>query len=152
VVGARPFLIAWNIDLETPDREVARRIAKGVRERDGGLPRVQALGLFLAETGRAQVSMNLLDHRVTPLWRVWERVSELAAAEGVAIHDSELIGLAPSAAFEDVADHIGADERSHTAARVAEAAGWLRIRGFRPEMALEHRLAQVLGRDGQAPR
>jgi glutamate formiminotransferase / 5-formyltetrahydrofolate cyclo-ligase len=150
VVGARPFLIAWNIDLRTPDRDLARRIAKAVRERDGGLPRVQALGLFLEETGRAQVSMNLLDHRVTPFWRVWERVSELAASEGTEVHDSELIGLAPEAAFLDVAEHIGVEPGVERHARLAEAAGWLRMRGFRPDMALELRLAQALGEEDPA--
>jgi glutamate formiminotransferase / 5-formyltetrahydrofolate cyclo-ligase len=146
VVGARPFLIAWNIDLASDDRAVARRIAGAVRERDGGLPRVQALGLLLEDRGRAQVSMNLLDHAVTPLWRVWETVARLAEAADVAVVESELIGLAPLQAFLDVADHLGMPASAPLEARVSEAAKWLRIRGFRPDMALELRLAALASR------
>jgi glutamate formiminotransferase len=144
-VGARPFLIAWNIDLESDDVSVAKRIAGRIRERDGGLPRVQALGLALDDVGRAQVSMNLLDHAVTPMWRVWETVHELAGAEGVAIHSSELVGLAPQAALEAVADHIGTDPGKPAEARIGEGASWLRIREFQPTMALELRLAAAAG-------
>ena len=94
VVGARPFLIAFNIQLSTTDVAVARRIAARIRERDGGLPAVQALGIDLASQGCAQLSMNILDHERTPLWRVWEEAERLAAAERVSLLDSELIGLA----------------------------------------------------------
>src|SRR5215212_1425317 len=107
-VGARPFLIAYNINLDTDDVELAKRIARRVRESGGGLPKVQANGFAIAEQDRgdplpirAQVSMNLLDFRVTPLWRVWEAVRSEAAADGVELHESELIGLAPLAAFLD---------------------------------------------------
>ena len=106
-VGARPFLIAYNINLETADIDVAKRIAKLVRESSGGLPRVQALGLYLDDLGVAQVSMNLLDHSVTPIWKVWQAVAEAARAEGVELRESELIGLCPLAALVEVADHIG---------------------------------------------
>ncbi|HVQ22603.1 MAG TPA: glutamate formimidoyltransferase, partial [Candidatus Saccharimonadia bacterium] len=106
-VGARPFLIAFNINLESSDVDLAKRIAHRIRERSGGLPRVQALGLYLDDIQRAQVSMNLLDHTVTPLWLVWETVRGLAADEGVDVRESELIGLAPLAALLDVADHVG---------------------------------------------
>ena len=78
-VGARPFLIAYNINLESPDVELARRIARRVRESGGGLPRLQANGFFIEELNRAQVSMNVLDFRATPLWRVWETVRAEAA-------------------------------------------------------------------------
>ena len=141
VVGARPFLIAWNIELASPDVALAKRIAKAIRERDGGLPRVQALGLFLEESGRAQVSMNLLDFRVTPLWRVWEAVAALAAEAGVELLDSELIGLAPLAAFTGTADHLDVATDLPVQARMARAADYLRVRGFDPSMALELRLA-----------
>jgi glutamate formiminotransferase len=140
-VGARRALIAFNIQLSTTDVAVARRIAAGVRERDGGLPRVQALGIDLASQGCGQVSMNLLDHEVTPLWRVWERVGELARREGVSMLDSELIGLAPARALTDVADHIGVASGRSLQERVTEGATWLRIRRFEPSMALELRLA-----------
>jgi glutamate formiminotransferase / 5-formyltetrahydrofolate cyclo-ligase len=140
-VGARPFLIAYNINLESEDLELAKRIARRVRERSGGLPRVQALGLHLDDLHCAQVSMNLLDHTVTPLWLVWETVVELARAEGVEPRESELIGLAPLAALLDVADHIGADRTAPEEERIGRAADWLRIRAFDPSMALELRLA-----------
>jgi glutamate formiminotransferase len=140
-VGARPVLIAWNVQLETPDAAVARRIAARIRERDGGLAAIQALGFHLDEGGLAQVSMNLLDHVRTPLWRLWERVEELATSEGVAIHDSELIGLVPRAALADVADHVGITSRSDED-RLVSAAAWLRIRDFAIDRVLEIRLRE----------
>ena len=87
-VGARPFLIAWNINLASDDVELAKRIARRVRESGGGLPRVQANGFRVEEPerghpARAQVSMNLLNARTTPMWRAWEVVGELAAEDGV---------------------------------------------------------------------
>jgi glutamate formiminotransferase / 5-formyltetrahydrofolate cyclo-ligase len=145
VVGARPFLIAYNIDLESDDLDLAKRIASTIRERNGGLPRVQALGLFLADRGCAQVSMNLLDHTVTPMWRVWEEVGRLAAEGGTNLRDSELIGLAPQAALTDVADHIAVDQGLAVDERIGRAAAWLKFREFEPTMALELRLAQALG-------
>jgi glutamate formiminotransferase / 5-formyltetrahydrofolate cyclo-ligase len=141
VVGARPFLIAYNINLETRDVELAKRIARRVRESSGGLPRVQALGLYLDEGSCAQVSMNLLDHTVTPMWQVWQAVGELARAEGVDVRESELIGLCPLAALVAVADHAGVDGALPDDRRISAAAEWLRIRGFDPSMALELRLA-----------
>lgn len=139
-VGARPFLIAWNIQLDTDDLGLARRIASLIRERDGGLPAVQALGIPLAMLGCVQVSINLLDHERSPLWRVFERVRDLAAAAGTGIRDSELIGLAPLAAFLETADHIGVAELESREARVLAAAHWLAIRGATSDMALELRL------------
>ncbi len=145
VIGARPFLVAWNINLESQDVALARRIAGAVRERDGGLPRVQALGLALDELGVAQVSMNLLDTSVTPMWRVWEEVERLAAAEGVALRESELIGLAPQAAILAVADHAGVPAGPSLEERLTAGARALRIRGFTPDMALELRLTRTAG-------
>jgi len=142
-IGARRPLIAYNIQLATLDLTIARRIAGRIRERDGGLPAVQALGLELAAQGCTQLSMNLLDHERTPLWQVWERAGELAADEGVGLLDSELIGLAPVRSLTDVADHVGVPAGRPLAERLAQAAGWLRIRGFRPDMALEVRLDDV---------
>jgi glutamate formiminotransferase / 5-formyltetrahydrofolate cyclo-ligase len=144
-VGARPFLIAYNVNLDSPDIELARRIAGQVRERSGGLPRVQALGLYLDELGCAQVSMNLLDHTVTPMWRVWQAVQDLALADGVTLRESELIGLCPLRALLDVADHVGVDGEAADEVRITVAAEWLRIRDFRPTMALELRLAAARG-------
>jgi glutamate formiminotransferase len=145
-VGARPFLIAYNIELASNDVELAKRIARRVRESSGGLPRVQALGLFLEELGCAQVSMNLLDFTITPLWAVWEAVRALAENEGVELQDSELIGLAPLAALTAVADHIEAPAEAPVEERINAAAEWLRIRGFEPTMALELRLAAAMAR------
>jgi glutamate formiminotransferase len=139
-VGARPFLIAWNIQLSTTDAAVAKRLAGQVRERDGGLPAVQALGIDLASQGCVQLSMNVLDHLRTPLWRIWETVERLARVEGVSMLDSELIGLAPAAALTDVADHIGVASGRSLDDRVREAASWLRIRRYDPGMILELRL------------
>src|SRR4029079_2173338 len=87
-VGARPFLIAWNVNLDSDDIELAKRIARRVRESGGGLPRLQANGFRVEEPERgrpvrAQVSMNLLDFRITPIWQAWEVVAELAAEDGI---------------------------------------------------------------------
>jgi glutamate formiminotransferase len=143
VVGARPFLIAYNINLESRDIDLAKEIAKRVRERSGGLPRVQALGLFLDDLNCAQVSMNLLEFTITPIWRVWEAVGAAAAERGVALRESELIGLAPIKALLDVADHIDIDVGATDVERIMRAAVWLKIRDFDPSMALEIRLAEA---------
>ena len=121
-VGARPFLIAWNINLATDDVEVAKRIARQVRESGGGLPAVQANGFMIEELDAAQVSMNLLDFERTPLWRVWEEVEQLAEEAGVGLEESELIGLAPQAAFDGVAVHAGVPADAEPEARFAAAA------------------------------
>ena len=139
-VGARPYLIAWNINLDSADRDLAVRIARRIRESGGGLPRVQANGFMIEELGRAQVSMNLLDYEVTPLWMVWDTVREVAAEDRVDLAESELIGLAPLAAFLDVAGHAGASEADPIEDRLAAAAEYLRLRDFSPLQALELRL------------
>ena len=139
-VGARPFLIAYNINLDSDDVELAKRIARRVRESGGGLPKLQANGFFIDELDRAQVSMNVLDFGVTPLWRVWETVRAEAADDGVELFESELIGLAPVAAFLAVADHIEAPVSGPIDERLAAAAAYLRLRDFSPLQALELRL------------
>ena len=141
VVGARPFLIAYNVNLETDDVALAKRIAAEIRERGGLLPRVQAKGFYLDDLRCAQVSMNLLDFTVTPLWRVYEEVERRASDAGVPVRESELIGLMPLRAFTDVADHVGAPEGAPVEERLRLAAEWLRLRDFDPTMALELRLA-----------
>jgi glutamate formiminotransferase len=150
-VGARPFLIAWNINLDTSDVEVANRIARRVRESGGGLPAVQGNGFFIEELDAAQVSMNLLDFATTPMWRVWDEVASLAAEEGVGLRESELIGLAPQAAFDDVAAHAGVrglEASADAEARFAAAAAYLRLRDADPMMVLEQRLAAARGGHG----
>jgi glutamate formiminotransferase len=99
VVGAREVLVAYNVWLDTADLEVARAVARAVRERDGGLRAVRALGVALPSRGLVQVSLNLLDYRVTPLPAVFDRVERESARHGVRIRRGELVGLAPRAAF-----------------------------------------------------
>jgi glutamate formiminotransferase / 5-formyltetrahydrofolate cyclo-ligase len=139
-VSARPFLIAYNINLDSDDLELAKRIARRVRESSGGLPKVQASGFWIDELGRAQVSMNLLDFAVTPMWLVWDSVRDLAAEDGVELAESELIGLAPLAALLGVAERAGASVDDPVEARLAAAAAYLRLRDFSPLQALELRL------------
>lgn len=140
-VGARPFLIAWNINLDTNDVEVAKRIARAVRESGGGLPAVQGNGFMIEELHAAQVSMNLLDFETTPMWKVYDEVARLATEAGVGIRESELIGLAPQSAFDGVAEHAGVPLHADAGARFAAAASYLRLRDADPMMVLEQRLA-----------
>jgi glutamate formiminotransferase len=121
-VGARPPLIAYNIDLESKDEKLAKRIAKKIRERDGGLPAIKALGLFIAERDLAQVSINVCDFTRTSLDTVYAAVKKEADAAGVGIRSSEIVGLAPQAALTD-----GAVER-------------LKLATFKPEQVIETRL------------
>jgi glutamate formiminotransferase len=95
-VGARPVLVAVNCELTTGDVTVARTIARAVRERDGGLPGVRALGLWLASRSRAQVSMNLVDLTATGLQPASEAVQALARARGTDVARVELVGLVPA--------------------------------------------------------
>jgi glutamate formiminotransferase len=144
-VGARPFLIAYNINLESEDVDLAKRIARRVRESGGGLPRLQANGFEVREPERghplrAQVSMNLLDFTETPLWLVWETVRDEAASDGVELAESELIGLAPLASLVAVADRAGAEDDEPVEERLRAAADFLKLRDFSPLQALELRL------------
>jgi glutamate formiminotransferase len=102
-IGARRFLVAFNAYLDTDDVEVARVVARTVRERDGGLPGVKALGLKVG--GRAQVSMNLTDLERTPLPVALEAVRSVAAERGVSVESTELVGLAPLEALLQTARH-----------------------------------------------
>lgn len=97
-IGARRPLIAFNVNLDSDDVGLARRIAREIRERDGGLPRVKAIGLAL-EDGTAQVSMNLTDYTVTSMEEVLAAVAERAAAAGVGVRESEVVGLVPEDAL-----------------------------------------------------
>jgi glutamate formiminotransferase len=152
-VGARPFLIAYNINLESADLGLAKRIARRVRESGGGLPKVQANGFMIEEIDCSQVSMNILDFETTPLWRVWQEVRAIAREDGVELRESELIGLAPLAAFLDVADHAEASVDAPVEERLAAAARFLKLRDFSPLQALELRLAAAEAEpDGGVPR
>ena len=97
LIGARTFLVAFNVWLRSSDVRAARAVARAIRERDGGLPGVQALGLYLASRGRAQVSVNLLRPDETPLHRVVECIREEASARGIELDRGELVGLLPEA-------------------------------------------------------
>ena len=99
-VGARPFLIAFNINLRTNDIAIARSIARAVRERDGGLPFVKALGFELQSRGVVQVSMNLIDYEQTSIGQAFAAVEREAARHRVAIAGAEIVGLVPRTALD----------------------------------------------------
>ena len=105
-IGARKPLIAFNINLNTQDIEIAKAIAKAVRESSGGLPFCKALGMSLKERGIVQVSMNLTDYEKTPIYRVFEAVRMEAERYGVGILESELVGLAPAKALSESAAYF----------------------------------------------
>lgn len=104
-VGARPPLIAYNINLGTDNLEIAKKIGKIIRKSSGGLDCVKAMGVMLEDRNIAQVSINMTDFRVTPLHRVTELVRNEAARYGVAIIGTELIGLTPMKALFDAAEY-----------------------------------------------
>lgn len=99
-VGARFFLIAFNIYLNTSDIRIAKKIAREIRESSGGLPKVQALGMLV--NNLAQVSMNLTDYRITPINTVYKAIEKSAAREGVAIDHSEIVGCVPKEAIQGI--------------------------------------------------
>jgi glutamate formiminotransferase len=101
VIGARDLLVAYNINLDTTDLAMARQVAAAIRESNGGLPHVKAMGVPLAERGLVQVSMNLTNFRVTPPSRVFARVRQEVEARGAKVLESEIVGLVPAAALAD---------------------------------------------------
>ena len=103
VIGARPPLIAFNVNLRSTDLSLARSIAKDIRQSNGGLPHLKAIGVELASRQMVQVAMNLTDYIITPLHVAFEAVRTLAATHGVEIAGSEVIGLVPQAALVQVA-------------------------------------------------
>ena len=121
-IGARPPLVAFNVYLNTDDVAIAKAIARAVRHSSGGLRYVKALGLLVE--GRAQVSMNLTDHRQTPIHRVVEMIRREAARYGVTIASSEVVGLIPNEALLDAARF------------------YLQLDGFSSDQILENRLAE----------
>ena len=125
VVGARKFLIAYNVFLNTPDVDIAKKIAKAVRFSNGGMRFVKGAGFLVR--GMAQVSMNLTDFEQTPVHRVFEMVKREAARYGVVLLSSEIVGLIPKKALE-------------------QAAEWfLQVENFDSSLILENRLAAVMG-------
>jgi glutamate formiminotransferase / formiminotetrahydrofolate cyclodeaminase len=125
VVGARKFLIAYNVFLNTPDVDIAKKVAKAVRFSSGGLRFVKGAGFLVR--GQAQVSMNLTDFEQTPIQRVFELVKKEAARYGVAPLSSEIVGLIPKKALESAAEWF------------------LQIENFDSSLILENRLAAVVG-------
>ena len=105
-IGARPFLIAFNVNLRTNDLSIARAIARSVRARDGGLPFVKALGFELKSRGLVQVSMNLIDYQETGLADVFAAIQKQTASFGVEIEGSEIVGLIPEAALDRKASYF----------------------------------------------
>jgi glutamate formiminotransferase len=126
MVGARNFLIAYNINLVTPDAAIAKQIAFSIRESSGGFRFVKAMGLYLASIGRAQVSMNLTNFAGIALNDLYGAVEAEAARLGTAIAESELIGFIPRAAYEK------------------SRAFFDRIRDFDESRIIENRIGQLL--------
>ncbi len=125
VVGARKFLVAYNVFLNTPDVEIAKKIAKAVRFSSGGMRFVKGAGFLVR--GLAQVSMNLTDFEQTPVHRVFEVVKREAARYGVAPVSSEIVGLIPKKALESAAEWF------------------LQVENFDSSLILENRLSAVMG-------
>jgi len=123
IVGARPLLIAWNVNLRTADVGIAKRIARAIRESDGGLPAVRAKGFALSERGLVQVSMNMVDYRRTSLVQAFEAIRRLADQEGVEIAESEIVGLVPLDALVDGATQYFKLARFHRA-QILETRLW----------------------------
>lgn len=122
VVGARMALIAYNVNLATNRLDVAKKIAAAIRQSSGGLRFVKAMGIELADRGIVQVSINLTNYEKTPVFRVFELVKREAARYGVAVLESEIVGLIPSAAL------------------TASAAWYLQADTFSDEQILENKL------------
>jgi len=126
VVGARKYLIAYNINLNTSDVNVAKQIAKAIRFSSGGYRYVKSMGVSLASRNLAQVSINLTDFEQTPVHRVFETVRREAERYGASIIGSEIVGLVPRKALEMAAEF------------------YLRAENYRPDIVLENRMERVL--------
>jgi glutamate formiminotransferase len=124
-VGARPFLIAFNINLLTGDLSIARQIARAVRARTGGLPFVKALGFELGTRGLVQVSMNLVNYETTGLLQAYEAVRKEAERLGVEIAGTEIVGLVPEAALDTRAEYFSL------------------LENFKADTVIEHRLERL---------
>ena len=125
VVGARDFLIAYNVLLQTNDLSIAKTIAQTIRTSGGGLPSLKAMGVALSSRGLVQVSMNLTNYRETSITDAYRAVQQEAARHGVDIEESELVGLAPQAAIP------------------TDLIKPLKFRTWNPDQILENRLAEV---------
>jgi formiminotetrahydrofolate cyclodeaminase len=132
-VGARNFLIAYNINLDTSEVTLAKAIARKIRASSGGFAGVKAMGVELKTRHLTQVSMNLTDFETTSMGTVFDAVAKEAAARGVPIAGSEIVGLVPRRALEDV------------------AILHMQVQNFRPELIVENRLEQILGMTAAQP-
>jgi glutamate formiminotransferase len=128
IVGVRPLLIAYNVTLDTRDISIAKQIARAIRERDGGLPGLKALGFELESRGVVQVSMNLTSYERTNIHQAFEAVRREAAAFGVPVITSEIVGLVPQSALDRA------------------AAYFLQLENYSPDLVLENRIAAALER------
>jgi glutamate formiminotransferase len=128
IVGVRPLLIAYNVNLKTSDLSIAKRVARAVRARDGGLPYVKALGFELASRGVVQVSMNLTNYEQTNIHQAFEAVRREAERLGVEVLGSEIVGLVPQVALDRA------------------AARFLHLDNYSPDLVLENRIAAALER------
>jgi len=125
VIGARMPLIAYNINLDTNRLDVAKKIAAAIRHSSGGYRFVKAMGIALEERGIVQVSMNLTNYEKTPIFRVFETVKREAERYGVAVLESEIVGLVPSAALNAAAEF------------------YLQMTGFNADQVLENKLRSL---------
>jgi formiminotetrahydrofolate cyclodeaminase len=133
VVGARKFLIAYNVNLGTPDLAIARKIAKTIRFSSGGFRYVKSMGVMLVSRNLAQVSINLTDFEQTAMHLVYETVRREAERYGVPVVGSEIVGLIPRKSIEMSAEYF------------------LRFENFRPELVLENRIAEAMATRGGLP-
>jgi glutamate formiminotransferase len=131
VIGARKFLIAFNVNLGTSDLKVAREIAKAVRSSSGGLCHVKGIGLALEERGITQVSMNIADYEKNALYRVVEMIRMEAKRWGVPVVETEVYGMIPAAALLD------------------SAAYYMQLAGFERKQVIELALLDMPGKDGK---
>ena len=129
VIGARMALIAYNVNLATNRLDVAKKIATAIRQSSGGLRFVKAMGIELADRGIVQVSINLTNYEKTPVFRVFELVKREAARYGVAVLESEVIGLIPAAAL------------------TASAAWYMQMDTFTDSQILENKLRSSVNDD-----
>lgn len=130
VIGARKFLVAYNINLNTTDVEIAKTIGKRVRSSGGGFSAVKGMGLALEDKGMVQVSMNIVDYDKTSIYRVLEFVRMEAARWGVTINGTEVYGMIPIAAMLD------------------SAAYYMQIDDFDPNQVLELKLLELMREEG----
>lgn len=130
VIGARKFLVAFNVNLGTTDVEIAKKIASYVRASSGGFCHVKGIGLALEERGMVQVSMNLVDYEKNSLYRVLETIRMEARRYGVSVVETEIYGMIPAGAILD------------------SAAYYMQVADFDPQQVIELRLLKLMGESG----